>query len=107
MQPLDLTVNKVVKDETKSSFINWYAKEVFTVLDKERADGLHRAAKHFQPDLKLSTLKPVHATWLIDVLSRLSKRPDLIETDWAKAMTLKPSNGLASTARPSTLKQRT
>lgn len=60
-QPLDLTVNGQAKKFCKNKFATWYSAEVQKQVDSginfEDVDG----------DLKLSVLKPIHATWLVEL----------------------------------------
>ena len=62
LQPLDITVNQVFKKELKGCFTKWYAGIVKQELDK----GVELST--IKPDLRISTLKPIHAKWLMQVL---------------------------------------
>ena len=72
LQPLDLTVNAKFKSLMKAQFISWYAGEVGR--DPEKT-----------VDLKLSTIKPLHARWMIDVLSELKGQKELVISGFSKA----------------------
>ena len=64
LQPMDLSVNKPVKEFMRKKFQEWYAGEVL----KQRDEG-----KEVSPiDLKLSTLKPLGAQWLISLYDYLN-----------------------------------
>ena len=84
MQPLDVTINKVVKDELKRHLIDWYAKEVFESLENEQS------AKEVKLDFKMSNIKPVHARWMIDIMANVSQRKELILAGWRKSLAVKP-----------------
>ena len=72
LQPLDLTVNAQFKQLMRDKFISWYSGHI--AKDPER-----------RVDLKLSTIKPIHAKWMIDVLGNLKGQSDLIKSGFAKA----------------------
>ena len=58
LQPLDLSVNKAVKNFLRKQFQEWYAQEVFSQLEEERDELI---------DLRLSTVKPLGAQWMTDM----------------------------------------
>ena len=66
LQPLDLTVNQVFKQELKACFIRWYAE----LVKKQLSAGVELG--NIKPDLRISVLKPLHARWLIEAASHLS-----------------------------------
>lgn len=87
LQAMDLVVNKVVKDEIKKLFIQWYSQVVDHIKSTEDQIGEEDGCfDKFKPGLKLSTLKPIHANWLIEVLSKMSANHDLLKKGWAKVM---------------------
>lgn len=59
LQPLDLSINKPIKDHLKKSFQDWYAGEVLKQMQisKENSKPI---------DLRLSFLKPLGLQWLIN-----------------------------------------
>ena len=59
-QPLDLMVNGQAKKFSKNKFTMWYSAEVQKQLDC----GIN--FEDVDVDLKLSVLKPIHATWLVE-----------------------------------------
>ena len=67
LQPLDLTVNQVFKQELKSCFIKWYAE----LVKEQLRDGVE--LEKIKPDLRSSILKPLHAHWLIEAFSKIPK----------------------------------
>ena len=72
-QPLDAqgSVNGESKRFMKQKFTNWYSSEVLKEMDKgKEVDAI-------EIKLKLSVMKPLHATWLIDLYNHLTfaRRP--------------------------------
>ena len=71
LQPMDLSVNKAVKEFMRSRFREWYATEGQKQLD----DG----AQQITPvDLKMSTMKPLGARWLVSLHDHVNKNDSLI-----------------------------
>ena len=67
-QPLDAqaSVNGESKKFMKQKFTNWYSSEVLKEMDKgKEVDAI-------EIKLKLSVMKPLHATWLIDLYNHLT-----------------------------------
>ena len=60
-QPLDLTVNGSTKQFMRKQFITYYSDAVKKKLD--RGETL----EDIQIDLRLTTLKPLHAQWLVNM----------------------------------------
>ena len=59
LQPMDVSVNKAVKNFLRQQFHMWYAEQVCEQLPKNRDDET--------VDLKLSIVKPLGASWIIKV----------------------------------------
>ena len=70
LQPMDLSVNKSVKEFMRSKFKEWYAAQVSKQLDE--------GANIAPVDLKLSTLKPLGAQWLISMYDYLNEHNSII-----------------------------
>ena len=79
LQPHDLTFNAAFKRELRECFTRWYATIVKNYLDQGKELSTIR------PDLRTSIFKPIHAHWLIEVHSSLSKKKDLIIQGFEKA----------------------
>ena len=74
-------MNKAFKDKLKSHFIEWYAKEVAKSLtSKSSKEKIKKTAMDFGVDLRLSIFKPLHAEWLLQVISYLLTQNDPEET---------------------------
>lgn len=70
LQPLDISVNKAVKEFLRGRFQEWYSKQMCSQLkgEKERSPI----------DLRLSTLKPLGATWMIAAHEYITRKPYII-----------------------------
>ena len=73
------------KDELKARFNQWYANQVAEQLD-EIEDPLMTKVK---VNTNMSVIKPLHATWLIDVHQQMSSRSDLSKDEFIKEGILK------------------
>ena len=57
-QPLNLSVNKPLKDHLRSKFQSWYAEQVSKQMkDEKQPEDIE--------DMKLSLMKPLSARWII------------------------------------------
>ena len=65
-QPLDLTVNGPAKKFYKDKFTTWYSADV------QRQIESGTRLEDVEVDLRMSVLKPVHATWLVDLYNYLT-----------------------------------
>ena len=67
-QPLDLTVNGEAKRFMKDKFTTWYSEEVQKQINPGNGDANGEVNAH----LRLTALKPLHASWLVDLYNHLS-----------------------------------
>ena len=65
LQPLDLSGNDEFKKHIKNELSNWYAWQVQSELESGKP------LEAIQIDLKLSTLNPVHARWLVSAFDSI------------------------------------
>ena len=65
-QPLDLTVIGSAKHFMRKNFVTWYAEESKKQMDA----GV--PAESFDVNLKLTSLKALHASWLIELYNVLT-----------------------------------
>ena len=79
LQPLDLSVNKPLKDEMKQRFQGWYAEEV----QKQLESGV--AIQDVKINTRTSTPKPKSANWLMGSLASLAQKPEIILNRFRKA----------------------
>ena len=73
LQPLDVGVNDQFKALLKQEFSRWYANEVQEAMRQEIPIA------DIKVDLRASLMKPLHANWLITVVSTLSEKCDTIK----------------------------
>ena len=74
LQPMDLSVNKLIKDHMRSSFQEWYAHQV------KLKNGNHEPV-----DLRLSLLKPLGVRWFINAFLHIQANPSIINNGFVKA----------------------
>jgi len=79
LQPLDADggLNDALKKDMKSSFMTYYAESVAKEIEQNTIDDA-------KVDLRLSTLKPLHANWLLGAMDRLGGKKDLILRGWQR-----------------------
>ena len=77
LQPLDISVNKAVKDFLRGEFQSWYADQVKIQLQNGGTS----------PDvnLSLSVVKPLGVTWLKSMSDYLSMNPQIAINGFRKA----------------------
>lgn len=82
-QPLDLTVNGSSKNFMKKQFITYYSAAV-----KEQLDS-GKIIEDIEVDFKLTTVKPLHAQWLVNMynflLATTERGAQIILWGWKKA----------------------
>ena len=62
LQPLDLSINKLIKDFLKRKFQSWYADNITQQLKDSKA---------IKPvDLRLALMKSLSAKWMIEAVTR-------------------------------------
>jgi hypothetical protein len=64
LQPIDVAGNDEFKKNIKNFFINWYSDEGMK---------LGEAASDVKIDIKLSTIKPTHASWIVAAFQQVTK----------------------------------
>ena len=78
LQPLDLSVNKSVKDFLRSKFQEWYSSEVFR--------SYQASSSQIEPvKFPMSQMKPLGAQWLMDLYDHLLAHPDIIKNGFKDA----------------------
>ena len=70
LQPMDVSVNKAVKNFLRQQFHIWYAEQVCEQLAKNRDDET--------VDLKLSIVKLLGASWIIKAYDYITSQPDIV-----------------------------
>ena len=77
LQPMDLSINKPLKDHMKTSFQMWYAQQVCLQLQQKQ---VHKAV-----DLRLSIVKPLHAHWIMAAFAHMQGKHDPVKNDFHEA----------------------
>ena len=84
--------NQCVEEELgrkRRGTYNYYDPELRAKIGKYAATSGNKAAvnnvSEIKPDLRTSTVKPIHARWLMEVHSKLSKNSDVIISGFEKA----------------------
>ena len=77
----DLTVDREAKKFIKDQFTSWYSAQIQSQLDS----GV--VLDDVDVDLRLSVLKPIHATWIVSMYNHLSSSEgrQSIAKGWKKA----------------------
>ena len=80
-QPLDLTVNGSFKSLMKRKFTEWYCKEIGKQLEE------NVPIEDSEIKLKVSVLKPLHASWLMATYNQLTSSAgrEIITNGWKSA----------------------
>ena len=71
LQPLDLSINKAVKDHLRANFQTWYAEQVTSQLQQGKK------AEEVKVDMRLSILKEMHAKWIVSAFDYLRSHPEI------------------------------
>ena len=78
-QPLDISVNKVAKGIIRSKYGDYYTDAVRSQLLKGTAPT------DIVVDTKISTLRPLHAQWIVDLFKEMQEKQELIVKGFRKA----------------------
>ena len=76
LQPLDLSVNKSVKDFLKVAFQEWYAELVSSQFQKGQVELI---------DLRMSIVKPLEAKWMVNLYDYLQSKPEIVHNGFRAA----------------------
>lgn len=71
-QPLDISVNKAAKAFIQNRYNEWFSNQVSIQLKKGTDPADVKVSS------KLSDLKPLHASWIVDLYKHMSKEPEMI-----------------------------
>ena len=71
---LDVSANKPAKEFLRSKFQAWYADKIASQLEEARP-----------VDLKLSTMKPIGAKWMIQLFDYFKTKPEIIKNGFKEA----------------------
>ena len=78
LQPLDISINKPMKDHSKAKFQQWYANEVSKQLETIPVNQV-------KVDVSLSVVKGPSANWIISGWQALEQRPDVAINGFKKS----------------------
>ena len=67
LQPMDLVINKPLKDTMKRTFQTWYAKEMQQQLNTKTSLNNIK--------IRMSIIKPKSASWLMSSVEEIRSRP--------------------------------
>ena len=70
LQLLNISVNKAAKEFLRRQFHDWYAKQICKQLKDDTQVVL--------VDLKLSTVKPLGARWMMNLYDYLEAEPEIV-----------------------------
>ena len=76
--PLDISVNKPMKDHLKSKFQTWYASEMQKQLQTTPVADV-------KVDVAAATIKPQSAAWIVSAWQAITMRPDIVVNGFCKA----------------------
>ena len=79
-QLLDISVNKIAKSFISDKYQEWYAAEVTSQLGK----GID--LYNIKVDVKLTTLKPINARWIIDFYKHMQTSGSKVKAGFRKAL---------------------
>ena len=69
LQPMDLAINKTLKDAMKKKFQTWYAKEMQQQL------STNTSLNNLKIGFRMSIIKPKSASWLMSSVEEIRSRP--------------------------------
>ena len=75
-QPLDLSVNKPAKDFIKGKCQQWYGVLIYKQLEDNIEEDIN---------MRLSIMKPLSATWIIEMYHYFQTDPSIIINDFRSA----------------------
>ena len=79
LQPLDVSVNDMFKKELRNCFSNWYAEQVSSDL------SAGKEIEDIKIDLRISFIKPIHANWLLQVITKIKENKIVILSGFEKS----------------------
>lgn len=78
LQPMDVSVQKAVKNHLRSSFEHWYSDEIVKQLDTTKDELEHDIINPV--DLSLTRLKPLSAKWLVQMFQHITNNPEIVRS---------------------------
>ncbi len=100
LQPLDISVNKPVKDFLRQRFDEWYSQEVFRQLEGMTSEEIELF--DVQPiNLSMARMKEISADWLVQTSVYLAENPLFLVNGWIKSGITNALDHVDSTANES------
>ena len=78
LQPLDIAINKPMKDRLRANFQSWYAKEVSKQLKTS-------SVKEVKVDVNLGVVKIPSAKWIMEAWKEMETKPQMVVNGFRKA----------------------
>ena len=78
-QPLDVSVNSASKQFMKRKFVDWYARQIVTEMNKDTD------VEQIRLQMKLSVMQPLHASWLFNLYNYMTSSPGGIHEKMKKS----------------------
>lgn len=78
LQPMDVSVQKAVKNHLRGSFEKWYSDEIVKQLNSDENAAQLEIVNPV--DLSLTRLKPLSAKWLVQMFQHISNNPEIIRS---------------------------
>ena len=79
LQPLDLSVNKPLKDHLRCSFQSWYSEQV----SKQLEEG--KEPEDIKVDTRLSVMKPLGARWITSACDYIRSESGIVRGGFLEA----------------------
>ena len=80
LQPLDLSVNKQAKEFLRRKFQGWFAEQIDRKLE---------SSDNSPVDMRLSIMKPLGASWLVELHDYMCSNPSIIINGFSASGILK------------------
>ena len=78
LQPMDISINKPMKDALQKKFQSWYAAEIQKQLKEVPVDKV-------KVDLTAAAIKPKSASWFFSAWHSIKERPEMAINGFRKA----------------------
>ena len=79
LQPLNVSVQKAVKNRLRQSFEDWYADEIAKQLNENK--GSESEDEVIQPvDLSLTQMESLSAKWLVKMVQHIKNNPEIVRS---------------------------
>jgi len=84
LQPLDVSVQKAVKNHLRKSFEEWYSDQIVNQLKlHENSDTENELIDPV--DLSLTRLKPLSAKWMVQMFQHIKNNPEFVRNGFRES----------------------